>query len=69
MPETLFNKIAGRQETAVGTALFENIAARNGKKHSQNTKKLKQITIQEHHNIHTYSLFSILYVDKSRKRF
>ena len=48
-----------RNYCTVGTTGFENIAVRNGKKHSHNkvtyisNLQLKQTIIQEDHNIHT----------------
>ena len=54
-------------ETTLGTTVIENIVIKNGRKHSGNKvsynylgPQLKQITIQEDHNIQTYSLVCLV---------
>ena len=63
-------------KTALGTTSLESKVIINGKKHSHNKFLItvsdlqpKQITIQEDHNIHTYSLIYLVFlaVENSRE--
>ena len=48
-------------KATLGTTVFKNIVIRNGKKHlAISYLQLKQITIQENHNIRKYSLFCLV---------
>ena len=46
-------------KTALGTTVLENTVIRNRKKQRQ-YPQIKQITVQENHNIHTYSFFCLV---------
>ena len=63
-------------QTNLGTTVLENIVIRSGRNTATirfpltiSDLQLKQITIQEDHNIHTYSLFClvVLAVENTRK--
>ena len=65
-------------QTNLGTTVLENIVIRSGRNTATirfpltiSDLQLKQITIQEDHNIHTYSLYClvVLAVENSRKPF
>ena len=48
-------------KATLGTTVFKNIVIRNGKKHlAISYLQLKQITIQENHNIRKFSLFCLV---------